>query len=102
MEVQQEKLSKEARGLRQRVEALGKVGSSRGVPKLQTNSKTTPQENAALKKSLYELSARYNTMAHKVLPFPIDSMEALDLESTTSAEPGKVGGTDQTDMFGTL
>ncbi|KAJ3056046.1 hypothetical protein HK097_008283 [Rhizophlyctis rosea] len=94
MEVQQDKLSKEARGLRQRVEALEKE-----PPESERNAS---QENAALKKSLYELSARYNTMAHKVLPFPIDSMEAIDLESTTSAEPGKAAATDQTDMFGTL
>ncbi|KAJ3043058.1 hypothetical protein HDV00_005966 [Rhizophlyctis rosea] len=38
-------------------------------------------------------------MAHKVLPFPIDSLEALDIDSTTSVEPGKMTGADQTDMF---
>ncbi|KAJ3297003.1 DNA-directed DNA polymerase gamma mip1 [Borealophlyctis nickersoniae] len=83
MDAQQDKLSKEARALRQRVEVLEK-------------------ENMALKKSLYELSARYNMMAHKVLPFTIDSLEALEPPDALSpSDVGvKTGGPDQQDVFG--
>ncbi|TPX49682.1 hypothetical protein SeLEV6574_g01311 [Synchytrium endobioticum] len=36
------------------------------------------KENAALKKSLYELSTRYNSLAHKALPFTLDILDATE------------------------
>ncbi|KAI9209632.1 WD40-repeat-containing domain protein [Polychytrium aggregatum] len=71
---QQEKVNKEARVLKQRVEILEK-------------------ENAALKKSLYDLSAKYNLYALKAQPFTLDFLVAEtgigDLfESTTAAASG--------------
>ncbi|KAJ3022998.1 hypothetical protein HKX48_004621 [Thoreauomyces humboldtii] len=56
---QQEKVTKESRLLKQKVETLEK-------------------ENIALKKSLYELSTRFNLVAHKTQPFSLESLELFD------------------------
>ncbi|RKO88738.1 hypothetical protein BDK51DRAFT_46191 [Blyttiomyces helicus] len=83
MDLQQEKArDKEQRILKQRVEVLEK-------------------ENMALKKSLYELSTRYNMVAHKAQPFSIDSLEALEPGTSMAAELGKPGGAEDADLFGT-
>ncbi|KAI8906182.1 WD40-repeat-containing domain protein [Powellomyces hirtus] len=89
--VQQEKASKESRLLKQRLEVLEK-------------------ENVALKKSLYELSTRFNLVAHKTAPFSLDSLEVFDAgfqqAHITGAAAGMVGaekggGSDDQD-FGTV
>ncbi|KND05183.1 uncharacterized protein SPPG_00847 [Spizellomyces punctatus DAOM BR117] len=79
MESQQEKASRESRLLKQKVDALEK-------------------ENMALKKSLYELSTRFNLMAPKISPFSLDSLEGFDAPFTSVSDAVKPAAEDQ-DVF---
>ncbi|KAI8588021.1 WD40-repeat-containing domain protein [Geranomyces variabilis] len=75
---QQDKATKETRVLKQRVDVLEK-------------------ENIALKKSLYELSTRFNLVAHKTAPFSLDSIEPDASFQPTSFHSGAggVGGSEK-------
>ncbi|KAJ3109638.1 hypothetical protein HDU97_003065 [Phlyctochytrium planicorne] len=69
-----DKAAKEVKGLKQRIEVLEKLESFPDGVNL--------QENAALKKSLYDLSARFNMLAPSRAALP------LTLDSVDVAEPG--------------
>jgi len=73
---QMEKLTKDSKSLKSKVELLEK-------------------ENIALKKSLYELSTRYNTIAHKLQPFTLEGLEAQD-----AGIEGLLAGGHESDPFG--
>lgn len=71
---QMEKLFKESKYLKQKVELL-------------------ERENIALKKSLFELSARYNMCAHhKTQPFVIDSAAIADYDLSGNGTSNGHGG----------